>query len=226
LIGHEGKGSLLSLLKKNGWVNALNVGETKGVTGHSFFDAEMDLTEKGFNHVTDIIAAFFQYIEILKTDGIQQWIFKELKDLGTMDFRFKDKDAPEGLVVGVSNLMHYFPAAEVLSGPFLIQNFDPDLIKDMLQAIKPENMYAVILAKENEGKLDQSEPIFGIKYSLEKVSPETITEWRNVEKNPELFLPEPNQFIPEKFNLFPLGRPMDPQNPAPPELIENSDTFR
>ncbi|CAG0915335.1 unnamed protein product [Notodromas monacha] len=226
LIGHEGKGSLLSFLKRNGWVNALNVGETKGVTGHSFFDAEMDLTEVGFQHITEIIAAFFQYVEILKQDGIQKWIFKELQDLGAMDFRFKDKEAPQTLVIGISNLLHYYPAEEVISAPFLIEKFDADLIKETLAAIKPENLYAVILAKENEGKAKLTEPVFKIKYAVEKISPETIESWRNVAKNSALFLPEPNQFIPENFTLFPLGKPKDTQNHGAPELIENTEAFR
>ena len=47
LIGHEGKGSLLSLLREKGWCNKLLAGPTAGAKGFMFFIVEVDLTEKG-----------------------------------------------------------------------------------------------------------------------------------------------------------------------------------
>ena len=47
LIGHEGKGSLLSLLREKGWCNKLQAGPTAGAKGFMFFTVEVDLTEKG-----------------------------------------------------------------------------------------------------------------------------------------------------------------------------------
>lgn len=47
LIGHEGKGSLLSLLRARGWCNDLLAGPSMGAKGFMFFIVTVDLTENG-----------------------------------------------------------------------------------------------------------------------------------------------------------------------------------
>jgi insulysin len=72
LIGHEGKGSLLSELKNLRWANSLVGGQKSGCKGFAFFVVNMELTEEGLEHVDEIIHLAFQYLEMLRTkDGIQ-----------------------------------------------------------------------------------------------------------------------------------------------------------
>ena len=47
LIGHEGKGSLLSLLRARGWCIDLQAGPSMGAKGFMFFMISVDLTEDG-----------------------------------------------------------------------------------------------------------------------------------------------------------------------------------
>jgi insulysin len=45
IIGHEGPGSLLSELKRRGWVSSLLAGSRNGANGFEFFDISVDLSE-------------------------------------------------------------------------------------------------------------------------------------------------------------------------------------
>lgn len=45
LIGHEGPGSLLSELKRRGWVNSLSAGDRVMARGMSCFQVTVDLSE-------------------------------------------------------------------------------------------------------------------------------------------------------------------------------------
>lgn len=47
-LGHEGPGSILSHLKKKGWVNGLGAGNSDAATGFSFFRVNCDLTPEGY----------------------------------------------------------------------------------------------------------------------------------------------------------------------------------
>ena len=47
LIGHEGEGSLLSELKKKGWVNHLYAGSRREARGFQFFNIVLDLSDEG-----------------------------------------------------------------------------------------------------------------------------------------------------------------------------------
>uniref|UniRef100_A0A8C1J471 Insulin-degrading enzyme n=1 Tax=Cyprinus carpio TaxID=7962 RepID=A0A8C1J471_CYPCA len=105
LIGHEGPGSLLSELKAKGWVNTLVGGQKEGARGFMFFIINVDLTEEGLLHVEDIIFHMFQYIQKLRTEGPQEWVFQECKDLNTVAFRFKDKERPRGYTSKVAGLL-------------------------------------------------------------------------------------------------------------------------
>jgi len=51
LIGHEGAGSILSLLKKKGWANELGAGPYHGGIGFGFFKVTIDLTESGLGKI-------------------------------------------------------------------------------------------------------------------------------------------------------------------------------
>lgn len=60
LIGHEGKGSILSELKRRGWSNNLLAGHTTSGRGFGFFDITVDLTQEGLENVDEISKIIFQ----------------------------------------------------------------------------------------------------------------------------------------------------------------------
>lgn len=60
LIGHEGKGSILSELKIRGWSNSLLAGHSTLARGFGFFDIMVDLTQEGFENIDEIIKIIFQ----------------------------------------------------------------------------------------------------------------------------------------------------------------------
>lgn len=128
LIGHEGPGSLLSLLKAKGWCNNLGSSSQYGGRGFATFNISVDLTENGINHTDDIVELvfqvriplfearwiydwtylyvefdFLQYINLLNKEGIHKWIFDEQANILATGFRFKDKEEPRKFVAGYVN---------------------------------------------------------------------------------------------------------------------------
>jgi insulysin len=47
-----------------------------------------------------------QYVNMLKRDGPKEWIFQEYKDIGSMHFRFKDKESPRSYVSDTVHNLH------------------------------------------------------------------------------------------------------------------------
>jgi insulysin len=83
-IGHEGSGSILSLLKKKGWANNLAAGTSHGGIGFEFYKITVDLTKEGLAHYEDVTLIIFQYIEMLRREGVRPYIWDEVC-LGTND---------------------------------------------------------------------------------------------------------------------------------------------
>ncbi|XP_054654801.1 insulin-degrading enzyme isoform X2 [Dunckerocampus dactyliophorus] len=218
LIGHEGPGSLLSELKSKGWVNTLVGGQKEGAKGFMFFIINVDLTEEGLLHIEDIIFHMFQYIQKLRTEGPQEWVFQECKDLNKVAFRFKDKERPRGYTSKVAGLLHYYPLEEVLAAEYLLEDFRPDLIEMVLNKLRPEHVRVVLVSKSFEGQTDKTEEWYGTQYKQEVISEETIKKWAGADLNGKFKLPMKNEFIPTNFEIYPLEK----DSPSVPVLIKDT----
>nr|XP_033468874.1 insulin-degrading enzyme isoform X2 [Epinephelus lanceolatus] len=218
LIGHEGPGSLLSELKSKGWVNTLVGGQKEGARGFMFFIINVDLTEEGLLHVEDIIFHMFQYIQKLRTEGPQEWVFEECKDLNKVAFRFKDKERPRGYTSKVAGLVHYYPLEEVLAAEYLLEDFRPDLIEMVLDKLRPEHVRVAVVSKSFEGQTDKTEEWYGTQYKQEAISAESIEKWASADLNGKFKLPMKNEFIPTNFEIYPLEK----DSPSFPTLIKDT----
>ncbi|ESO95121.1 hypothetical protein LOTGIDRAFT_232210 [Lottia gigantea] len=203
LIGHEGEGSLLSELKSRGWVNMLMGGQKAGAKGFAFFIVTVDLTDDGLDHVDDIVTLIYQYINMLKKEGTKEWIFNECKDLSAMTFRFKDKEKPHNYTSKHAGYLHEFFLPEVLSGPYIMSEYRPDLIEMVLQKLTIDNMKMIVMAKKFESEAHLKEKWYDTDYSISKVSPETLNTWSTCGLHNNLRLPEKNEFIATNFDIIP-----------------------
>ena len=201
LIGHEGKGSLLSELKALGYVNNLCSGLKSGAKGFDFFIVDVDLTETGIENTDSIIVLVFNYLAMLRNDGIKEWIFEECKHINEMLFRFKDKERPMNYVRSLAVRAHEYPLEEVLSGPWMMKEWKPKLIKDVLDLLIPQNVYVTIIGQKFAEIANQTEPWYGTKYNKELISGEKLAIWSAATPNENLHLPQPNEFIPTDFEL-------------------------
>ncbi|XP_046508337.1 insulin-degrading enzyme isoform X2 [Equus quagga] len=218
LIGHEGPGSLLSELKSKGWVNTLVGGQKEGARGFMFFIINVDLTEEGLLHVEDIILHMFQYIQKLRAEGPQEWVFQECKDLNAVAFRFKDKERPRGYTSKIAGILHYYPLEEVLTAEYLLEEFRPDLIEMVLDKLRPENVRVAVVSKSFEGKTDCTEEWYGTQYRQEAIPDEVIKKWQNADLNGKFKLPTKNEFIPTNFEILSLEKEATPY----PSLIKDT----
>ncbi|GAB0095724.1 Insulin-degrading enzyme [Sergentomyia squamirostris] len=201
LLGHEGKGSLLSELKNKGFCNNLMAGYTLSARGFGFFDIVVDLTQDGFENVNDVIMHTFQYIKMIKSEGAVRRIFDEYRHIMEMLFRFKDKEGPLSLVSGVVHSLRIFPFEDILSAGYFITEWRPDLIEDILKYLEPSKMRAVVVGKKLEPKCDKTEYWYGTRFSVEQIPEETLKSWTECDDNPNFHLPDENLFIPTEFTV-------------------------
>ncbi|CAB3224482.1 unnamed protein product [Arctia plantaginis] len=224
LIGHEGPGSLLSAFKKRGWCNSLVGGTRIGARGFGFFGVQVDLTEEGLAHIDDIIKLVFQYIAMLKAEPPKLWIWEEQRDLMASEFRFKDAQEPRSLVVGHVHLLQEFPMEDILSAYYLMTEWKPELITELLSLLTPENVRVAVVAKAFADKCTMSEFWYGTKYLQEDIEPAKLKEWKEVKLSQELFLPPPNEFIPSNLSL---ERTEDPTSDAiAPAIVKDTTLMR
>ncbi|XP_038070879.1 insulin-degrading enzyme-like [Patiria miniata] len=204
LVGHEGEGSLLSELKSKGWVNTLCGGAKDGAKGFMFFIINVDLSEEGIDHVDDIICHMFQYLNLLRKEGPQETVHNECRDLDAMKFQFKDKERPAGYVTRVASMLHQdYPVEEVLSAPFMMSDFRPDLIDMVLSQLTPENIRVGVISKSFEGQTDSVEKWYKTEYKIEHIPEDKIKAWKEAGFHEKFHLPQKNEFIATNFDIHP-----------------------
>ena len=88
VLGHEGKGSLLSFLISEGLATSLSAGGSDNYDCYSEFDINIALTDKGVSQVKDVIAYVLYFIDVLKQQEPQSWVIEEIKRVNKMKFDF------------------------------------------------------------------------------------------------------------------------------------------
>lgn len=141
---------------------------------------------------------------MLKDEGPKKWIFEEYCNLSEMQFRFKDKETPLSLVSNVVHSMQVYPMEEVLTAPYLISEWRPDLIEELIKELAPEKCRIVVIGQKLEPIASSTEFWYGTKYHYEKMDENVLKDWQNCGHNENLKLPQPNPFIPTDFSLHPI----------------------
>ncbi|KYM97128.1 Insulin-degrading enzyme [Cyphomyrmex costatus] len=203
LLGHEGKGSLLSALKSKGWCNSLVSGKRPAARGFSIFNIIVDLTEEGIKHIEDVVLRVFQYINMLKLKGPIRWIYDEYRDIANMNFRFKEKSSPRNYVNLTVQALQEFPMNEILCAECIYPEWRPDLIEEIMTYLTPQNVRIHVVGKAYEDIADETERWYGIKYKKMKISEETMEMWSSAVFNDDLKLPPKNKFIATTFDIKP-----------------------
>ena len=73
LLGHEGEGSLLAVLKELGWAQGLSAGAAYMDDVQGVFEISIRLTDAGLNRIDEIGALLFAAIKQIERHGIQAW---------------------------------------------------------------------------------------------------------------------------------------------------------
>uniref|UniRef100_A0A3Q4N875 Nardilysin a (N-arginine dibasic convertase) n=1 Tax=Neolamprologus brichardi TaxID=32507 RepID=A0A3Q4N875_NEOBR len=216
LIGHEGTGSILSVLRKKCWAVALFGGNSETGfdqnTTYSIFSISITLTDEGFQNFYKVTRLVFQYLKMLQTLGPQQRIYEEIQRIEANEFHYQEQIDPIEYVEDICENMQLFPKEDFLTGDQLMFEFNPGVSSSVISAalslLTPEKANLMLLSPEHEGQCPLREKWFGTQYNMEDIQQEWMEQWTgNLELNADLHLPAENKFIATDFTLKPSDCP-------------------
>lgn len=111
---------------------------------------------------------------MLRCEGPKKWIFEEYLNMSEMQFRFKDKEMALVLVSSVVHSMQLYPMEEVLTAPYIISEWRPELIQNLIDDLVPEKCRIVVIGQKIEPICDEIEYWYGTKYHCESIPDEVI----------------------------------------------------
>uniref|UniRef100_A0A8C3F5B1 Nardilysin n=1 Tax=Chrysemys picta bellii TaxID=8478 RepID=A0A8C3F5B1_CHRPI len=206
LVGHEGKGSVLSFLRKKFWALALYGGN--GETGfeqnstYSIFSISVTLTDEGYEHFYEVAHVVFQYLKMLQKRGPDKRIWEEIQKIEANEFYFQDQADPIDYVESLCENIHIFCKEDFLTGDQLLLEYKPEIIADVLNQLCPLRANLVLLSAASERKCHLTERWFGTQYSVEDIDKSWSDLWASdFQLNQDLHLPEENKYIATDFSL-------------------------
>ncbi|MEZ8143413.1 peptidase M16 [Enterovibrio norvegicus FF-454] len=219
LLGYEGIGSVMSMLKNKGYINNLSAGG--GISGSNFreFTVSVSLTEVGLNHIDDIVAYLFQAIHLIREQGLNEWRYKEKRAVQEKAFRYQEPSRPIDTVSHmVLNIQHY-EEEDVLYGDYIMAKYDEELIRQMLSYLTPEHLRLTLIAKGDS--YNKQAKWYDTPYSVIPFTDAQRAKWQITDVSPDLALPEPNPFISYELDPAQLASP----NTTLPEKIQELPGF-
>lgn len=229
LLGHKGKGSLFSYLRKRLWATELvawtfydmsNMGTNKIF---SFFDINIYLTENGIDHLDDVISAIFSYLKFLQNAKISESIFWEIRTAGlNMNRHSRDIEALENVETITMNMLNY-PSRYFItaSGYEYAFDFDAVAVEEAIDFMNLRRFNIMIRLKRSKSErllYNSVEPMFGIKYMEVDMPVKWIESHQKAEPFPEFALPETNPFFVDNFTILNTGGDGDS---GPYTLLDN-----
>lgn len=203
LIGHEGPGSLLSVLKARGWVEGLSAGAGMDLYGEDAFQVDLRLTPEGVAHHREVAALVLRGVDVVRK-GIDAWRFREQGDLAALDFRFREKGSPSAAVIGLAESLQKYPVFDALHGPYAYSDFDPALIARYLGYLRADNL---LLTLSDRGvTTDRESRWFSTPYAVRPIDANALEREAAALVAP-LVLPAPNEFVPHHVALKPIASP-------------------
>ena len=205
LLGDEGDGSLLAVLREAGLADGLSAGVGRGDGNEALFTVSISLTPAGAERLDDIEATLFAAIEQIRADGLAEWRYDEQKSLSEQAFRFQQHGAPQQEATRLAMSLSRYPVEDVQYAAYRMDGMDSERQQRYLDALTQDNMLRFYSAPDVES--DTVSPWFNTQW---KEQPPTATG----QALSGLALPEPNPFIASDLTL------QGGQDEQPTALIE------
>ena len=198
IMGHEGKGSLLSYLKDRGWAITLSAGARAETKEYGFATVSIGLTEDGLKNYKEVLRSVVGYLDLMKSSGYQQHVFNELGSMASLNEIYSSKGEGMWRATQLANEALMFPLDDAGRVNYIYRNNSPGPYNDLVSSLKTNKMLVLLISKGLQ--TDRVEHFFQIKHSyfeddsLYKDLEETVTYG-------DFNIPEKNPFIPKKATV-------------------------
>ncbi|XP_049879073.1 nardilysin-like [Pectinophora gossypiella] len=209
LLGHEGKGSLLSYLRKKVWALGIYTGNSESgidyTSMYSLFSTQVVLTKDGLDHIDEVLEAIFSYINMLRKLGPSERIFHEIKTIEDTSFRYEEETQPADYVENLVENMHYYPPDHYITGERIYYKYDPKAISELLEGMRADTVNIMVLSNKHSQPIeyDLKEQWFGTEYKRQEIPKDWMDRWLNAAPFPAFHLPEKNIYITTDFEVIP-----------------------
>lgn len=225
LIGNRSKNTLSDWLQKQGLADGINAGaDSMSLRNQGLFSISVSLTDKGVAEKDRVIAAVFNYLTLIRQQGIKKSYFDELSHVMALDFRFPDITRDMDYVEWLVDNMLRVPVENVLDSSYVADDFAPDAIESRLAQLTPQHArFWFVSPEEPHNKVAY---FMNAPYQVDKIPAQEFTKWQQLEQHMSLSLPALNPYIPQQLNIVNSDDEQKSEPQRKPKLIVDQKGLR
>ena len=198
ILGHEGKGSLLSHLKQKGWALTLSAGTRQESKEVGLATVSIGLTEAGLKQYKDVLKSVVGYIQLMKDSGYQPHVFNELSSMASLNEIYSSKGEGMWRATDLANEAMMYPISDVGRINYIYRDDKPGSYNNLLSQLNIENMMVYLSSKGVP--TDKTEHFFQINYSYTE-DDDLYKELSTPIIYDDFMVAEQNPFIPKKASV-------------------------
>jgi insulysin len=198
LIDHQANGTLYDTLLKNDYAYSVQSSIDDQNAEYATLTIFIQLSPVGGVHISTVIGTVLKYIDLIKSEGVSQERYEELKQMAEIEFQGMEDIYPDDSASDLSISLRRYDPEHVLDHRFYYANWSSAVensIYDFLDYLVPDNIRITITSPIFEGMTTELEPFFQIEYNEYDLTDEDFQEALANATYP-LSLPEVNPFIP------------------------------
>lgn len=196
LLSSEMPGTPVQQLKAMGMLDVAGVTyDPKWYGNYGTLKIIMLLTEAGMQQRPAITAIMLQYIDLIRSKGVDAKYYNEIRTSLQNQFNFLEKTDGFSYAAKLSEAMQYYPLPSVISAPYQYDKFDPKAVNALLTQLVPERLTVWHISRNEPAEHNMQH--FTGRYSVAAISEQEIQSWQQATL--PLGLPALNRFQPESF---------------------------
>ncbi|MBI3992851.1 MAG: insulinase family protein [Candidatus Lambdaproteobacteria bacterium] len=202
ILGHEGAGSLLSVLKEQGLATGLSAGAGYETADFASLHIVVQLTPEGLQDYRRVLRLTLGTIRALREAGIPRHLFEEQRVMAELNYRYRDRMGSDAIASTLSAAMQDLPLDDLPEGQYLLRDYEPGIYREFLEALTPDNMLVSLMAKGLA--TGRTETYYGTSYGYREERGPAFDELARATADVRWHVPAPNPYIPRHVRL---GRP-------------------
>ncbi len=175
ILGHEGAGSLLALLKEEGLATGLstNVSAHRKYYSETYLlDLHVSLTRKGVEEKQKVLDQIFSAVKTIQTHGVPYYIYDEVQTMGRLAYQYQSRSDVFALVSTHAQLLTQEPLETYPLKTIEASRYDAALIAQVADQLTLERARILLNAPADETGITttETEPYMGVAFALATAS--------------------------------------------------------
>ncbi|KAI8926715.1 Metalloenzyme, LuxS/M16 peptidase-like protein [Entophlyctis helioformis] len=218
VLGYEGHGSLLSLLREQGLAEGLSAGENTIGADNATFDISISLTERGVAEWRTVLAHVHSAIATLQTRPYPSYILNEVNYMSKVAYEYQQRSS--SVSTRYCGILRREGIDTFPNRSYAISDFNAGLIDDLWKSLTPETAVYTMIARDAPVPLDCREKWMGAAYAVfpvDAIAPSLSgaaadAQTTSSAEHSGITYPLPNPFIPDDLKLLTTSasEPKDP----------------